>query len=88
MGEHAVDELAGHLGGVLGKVVERGHDGEDSRARIRRKLHIAQMDTVEGRLADAKDEAALLLEADVGGTLDEVRGQAVGDAGERPHGAG
>ena len=46
------------------------------------------MDAAEGSLADAEDEAAVFLEADVGGALDEVGGEAVGDGGERAHGAG
>src|SRR5207247_1792675 len=39
------------------------------------------------RLADAEEEGAALLEADVGGSLDEVGGEAVGDGGEGSHGA-
>ncbi len=46
------------------------------------------MDAVEGRLAYAEDERAVLLEADIGGAVDEIRGEAVGDGGERSHGAG
>ena len=46
------------------------------------------MDAVEGGLADAEDEWAILFEADVGGALDEVGGEAVGDGGEGAHGAG
>lgn len=46
------------------------------------------MDAVERCLADAEDEGAALLEADIGGTLDEIGGDAVGDTGESSHGAG
>ena len=72
---------------LCGQVVEGGHDREDGGAGVRRELHVAQVDAVEGGLAHAEDEAAALLEADIGGSLDEVRGEAVGDAGERAHGA-
>jgi hypothetical protein len=83
-----VDELARHLGGIARQVVEGGHDGEDGGPGFVGEQQVAQMDAVEGRLAHAEDEAAALLEADVGGAFDEVGGHAIGDAGQRPHGAG
>jgi len=46
------------------------------------------VNAVERCLADAEDEGATLLEADVGGTLDEIGGDAVGDTCESSHGAG
>src|SRR5258707_12952018 len=46
------------------------------------------MDAVERGFADAEDERAILFEADIGGALDQVRGEAVGDGGEGAHGAG
>ena len=46
------------------------------------------MDAVEGRLADAEDEWPVFLEADVGGAVDEVLREAVGDGREGAHGAG
>ena len=46
------------------------------------------MDAVERGFADAEDQKPIFFEADVGGALDEVRGQAVGDGGEGAHGAG
>ncbi len=88
VGEDSVDELAGHFGGALRMVVEGGDDGEDGGSGVGGELHVAQVDAVEGSLADAEDEGAALFEADVGGALDEVRGEAVGDGGERAHGAG
>ena len=87
VGEDPVDELAGHLGGALGEVVEGGDDGEDGGAGVGGELHVAQVDAVERRFADAEDEGAALLEADVGGSLDEVGCEAVGDGGEGSHGA-
>lgn len=53
MGEDSVDELAGHLGGVLWVVVESGDDGEDGGAGVGSELHIAKVDAVQGRFADA-----------------------------------
>jgi hypothetical protein len=86
--EDSVDELAGHVFGALRVVVEGGDDREDGGAGVGGELHVAEVDAVEWRLADAEDEGAIFLEADVGGALDEVRGEAVGDCGEGSHGAG
>ena len=46
------------------------------------------MDAVEWSLADAEDEGTIFLEADVGGAVDEVLGEAVCDGREGAHGAG
>lgn len=67
-----MDEVARHLGGGLGLVVERGDGGEYSGAGVGGELHIAQVDAIERRLANAEDERAALLEADVCGAMDEV----------------
>ena len=83
-----MDEVAGHIFGGLGVVVEGGDGGEDGCPGVGCELHVAKVDAVEGCLADAEDEGAVFLEADVGGSLDEVGGEAVGDGGEGAHGAG
>ena len=82
-----MDEVAGHVFCVLGVVVEGGDDGEDGGAGVGGKLHVAEMDAVEGSLADAEDEGAIFFEADVGGALDKICGEAVRDGGESAHGA-
>ena len=53
VGEDAVDEVAGYVGGGLRGVVEGGHDGVDGGAGFGDLRHVAEMDEVEGRLADA-----------------------------------
>ena len=80
VGEDAVDEVARHVFGGLRVVVESGDGGEDGGACVGGELHVAQVDAVEGSLADAEDEGAVFLEADVGGALNEVGGETVGDA--------
>jgi len=84
----ALDELAGHFFGALGVVVEGGDGGEDGGACVGGKLHIADVDAVEGSLADAEDEGAVFFEADVGGAVDEILREAVRDGREGAHGAG
>jgi hypothetical protein len=88
VGEDAVDEVAGHVFGGLRVVVERGDGGEDGGAGVGGELHVAEMDAVERRLANAEDEGAIFFEADVGGAVDEVLRETVGDSGESAHGAG
>jgi len=88
VGEDALDELASHLGGGLRVVVEGWHDRVDGGAGFGGEGHVAQVDAVKRRLADAEEERTALFEGDVGGALDERGGKAVGDSGERSHGAG
>jgi hypothetical protein len=88
VGQDAVDEVAGHVFGGLGVVVEGGDGGEDGGSGVGGELHVAEMDAVEWGLADAEDERAIFFEADVGGAVDEVLREAVGDRGESTHGAG
>lgn len=87
MGEDAADELTGELGGIGGLQVESGYDGEDGCAGFSGERHVAQMDAIEGRFADAEDERAALFEGDIGGAGDERVGEAEGDGSERAHGA-
>ena len=72
MGKDAVDELAGHLGGILRVVVEGGDDGEDDAASVGCELHVAEMNAIERGFANAEDQGMALLETDVGSSLDEV----------------
>ena len=88
MGDDSVDEVPGHVLGGLGVVVEGGNGGEDGGAGVGGELHVAQVDAIERGLADAEDEGAVFFETDVGGAVDEVGGEAVGDGGEGAHGAG
>ena len=88
VGEDAVNEVAGHVFGGLRVVVEGGDGGEDGGSGVGGELHVAEMDAVEGGLANAEDEGAVFFEADVGGAVDQVFGEAVGDVCEGAHGAG
>jgi hypothetical protein len=87
MRQHAADELLRHLGCVHGPIVEGGNHWKDNRAGVRRQTHVAQMDFVEGRLANAEDERAALFEAYVRGAFDQVGGEPIGDACQRAHAA-
>jgi len=86
--QDAVDEVAGDVVDGEWLIVEGGDDGEDRGAGFSDRGHVANVNEVEGSFADAEDEWTALLERDVGGALDEVGGEAMGDAGERAHGAG
>ncbi len=87
MGEDAVDELQGHFFGVDWAVVEGGDYGEDDGSGFSGEGHVAEMDAVEGGFADAEDERAAFFQRDVCGAGYKCVGEAVGDGGERAHGA-
>lgn len=87
MSQDAGDELARHLFGVNWVVVEGGDYRKDYRSCFGGEGHVAEMDAVEGGFADAEDEWAAFLERDVCGAGYECVGEAVGDGGERAHGA-
>ena len=86
--QDSVDEVAGHGDRVLGLVVEGGDAGVDDGSGFGGRGHVADVDEVQRRFADAQEERAALLEADVGGALDEVSREAVSDTRESTHGAG
>ncbi len=86
--EDPVDEVAGHGGGVLRLVVEGGDAGIDDGSGFGGGGHVADVNEVQRRFADAENERAALLEADVGGAFDEVCRETMRDACEGSHGAG
>ena len=88
VGEDSMDEVAGHVFGGLGVVVESGDGRKDDGSRVGGQLHVAEVDAVEWGFADAEDEGAVFFEADVGSAVDEVVGEAVGDVCESAHGTG
>ena len=88
VGEDAVDEVAGHIFCGLRVIVKSGDCGEDGGAGVGGELHVAKMDAVEGGFANAEEQGAIFFEADIGGALDQVGSEAVGDGGEGAHGAG
>ena len=51
--QHAEGELARHLGGIYGVVIESGYAGEDDRSGLGSHRHVSEMNVVEGRLAHA-----------------------------------
>src|SRR5580704_1574888 len=69
-------------------VIKGGDERKDGRASVGSAVHVANVDFVQRRFTHAQDERTLLFEADVGGALDQVRGDAVGDAGQSAHAAG
>ena len=88
MGEDAAGELVRHLVERSGAEVVGGNQGKDSRSGIGSAVHVADVNFVERRFADAEYERAFFFEADVGGALDEMGGDSVGNASERSDAAG
>lgn len=86
--KHAMNELPCHLHGGLRLIVERGHSRKDGGTGVGGELHVAQVNAIERSFAHAQDERPPLFEADIGGSLNEIRCESVGDGGEGSHGAG
>ena len=63
--------------------VEGGGGWRDDRAGERRPAHVLEVNERVGRFAEREDERSALLQADVGGALEEIAGNAVGDRAER-----
>src|SRR5437588_6234999 len=82
MGQDTAGKLVGHSFGGVGSIVEGRDQGIDGRPSIGGPVHVADVDFVERRLADAEYERALLFQTDVGSAFDQVRSNAVGNTGQ------
>ena len=88
MSEYAVSEFA-RDGIQAGRTEVEGWDKwKDGGASVGGPVHVADVDFIERTFADAEHERPLLLEADIGSPLDQLRGDSVGDAGQSAHAAG
>ena len=88
MGEHAVGEFAGHVIKACRAVVERRNEREDRSSGICGSVHVADVNLIERRLADAEHQRPSFFESYIGGALDELGSDAVGNAGTRSNTAG
>ena len=70
MGEHAVGEFAGHGIEAGRAVVEGGDEREDGGTGIGGSVHIADVNLIQGRLADAQHQRPSFFESYIGGALD------------------
>ena len=76
-------------GKFMRHLVERGwkevvgrDERKDGRACVSRPIHVADVDFVQWSFADAKHQRTFLLQANVGGSLDEMRSDSIGDASQ------
>ena len=88
MGEDAAGELVGHLVERGWAEVVGGDERKDGRSGVGGAVHVADVNFVERGFADREHKRTLFFEANVGGTLDQVRGDAIGNAGERADATG
>jgi len=93
--EYAAGELVGHLIESRRAEIVRRNERKDGRAGVSSTVHVADVNFVEGRFANAENKLPFLFKANVSSTLDQVRGDAVGDtsqssdaAWQNNHGAG
>jgi len=87
VGEDAAGELVGHLVERCRAEVVGGDEREDSRSGVGGAVHVANVNFIERGFANTEHERTFLFEANIGGALDQVRGNAVGNAGKRAHAA-
>lgn len=85
MSQDPVSELAGDVIQACRSIVIGRGQRVDRRPRIRRPVHVPDMDLVKRSFANAEHQGALLLEANVGRAFDQVRAAAIGDAPESAH---
>ena len=88
MGEDAASELVGHLVERGGVEVVGGDEREDGRSGVGGAVHVADVNFVERGFTDAEHERTIFFEANVGGALNEMPGNAVSNTGKRAHAAG
>ncbi len=83
VGKNAAGKLVRHLIERDRPKIVGGDKRKDSRSSVSGAVHVANMDFVERRFADAKNQWTLFFEAHVGGALNQVGSAAVGNAGQR-----
>ena len=86
--EDTGDDEFDHFGNGLRAVVETRAGRQDDRAGPGQAQHVLEMDGGQRRLAWNQDQLAAFLENHVGGALDQVVGQPLGDSGQCAHRAG
>src|SRR5689334_17516639 len=62
-----------------------GNERENGRSSVGGAVHVADMDFVERSFAHAENQRPLFFETNIGGALDQVRSNSVGNAGQRAH---
>ena len=70
------DDEINHIINRFGEMVETRHGGQYHHAELGQLEHIFEMDGAERRFSWHEDQFAPLLDADIGGALDEVSGNA------------
>ena len=83
VGKNAAGKLVRHLIERGRPKIVGGDERKDSRSSVSGAVHVANVDFVERRFADAKNQWTLFFEAHVGGTLNQMGSAAVGNAGQR-----
>src|SRR5215469_5092160 len=69
-------------------VIEGGYERKDGGSGVGGAVEVADVNLVERGFANAEHQRTLLLETNVGGSLDKVAGVTAGDAGKGAHAAG
>ena len=70
------DDEINHVVNRFGEMVETRHGGQYHHAELGQLEHIFEVDGAEWRFSWHEDQFAPFLDADIGGTLDEISGDA------------
>ena len=73
---------------ALGLVVESRHRRGNDRTHLRQRRHVAEMNRVNRCLSCNQNKATVFLEHDVGGSRQQIAGDAVGDLAKAAHRTG
>jgi len=87
VGQNSVGVFANEIVDRMRSEVEGGDDGEDGGSGVGGQAHVANVDLVQRSLAHAEHQRTLLFQANVGGSLDELSREAVGNLGQCAHAA-
>jgi hypothetical protein len=87
MSQDAISVLPSHDFDAGGPIIESRDQRKDSRACIGCSKHVADMDFIEWRLADAENQSPFLFQANVSGALKQVGSDSVGNAGKGAYAA-
>ena len=83
VGEYAFSEFLGHHLQACRLVIEGRDQREDRRSGIGCKGHVADVDLVERRLSQAKNQRPALFQSYVGGAFDQMLRDSIGNARQR-----
>src|SRR5215469_16896495 len=88
MSKHAAGKFSGHLVERGGSEIIGGDERKNGRPGIGGAVHVSDMNLVEWSFTNTEHQGTAFFKTHVGGALNQVRGNALGDAGQCADAAG